>query len=301
MEAARRVTPTERRNPATEDLDLLGTADLVARIHEQDATVPAAVGRALPEVARAVDLAVAALTAGGRVHYAGAGTSGRLAVLDAAELPPTFGLPPDRFVAHLAGGDAALRGAVEAVEDDAERGRADLAAAAVAAADVVVGLAASGRTPYVAGAFAAAAAVGAVTVLVTANPQAPLAAGRDVVIVTDTGPEALTGSTRLKAGTAQKLVLHTFSTAVAVRLGHAYSNLMVDVRATNAKLRGRSLAILEEATGAGRPACARALEEAGGEVKTAVVALLAGVPAERAREALAAGGGSVRGAVARFT
>jgi N-acetylmuramic acid 6-phosphate etherase len=290
-------SPTERRDPATVDLDRLDTPELLACIHAADATVPAAVAAALPALARAVDLAVAALRAGARVHYAGAGSSGRLAVLDAAEIPPTFGLPPDRVVAHIAGGDGALRAALESVEDDAEQGRAELAAV-LAPGDVLLGLAASGRTPYLAGAFAAAGAAGAATVLVTSNPAAPLAAGRDVCVVVDTGPEVLTGSTRMKAGTAQKLVLHTFSTAVMVRLGHAYSNLMVDLRATNAKLRGRTLAILAEATGATPPECAAALAAAGGELKTAVVTLLTGAPPGRARAALAGAGGHARVALA---
>ncbi|GAA2337008.1 N-acetylmuramic acid 6-phosphate etherase [Dactylosporangium salmoneum] len=286
-------SPTELRDPDTLDLDLLDTPELVARIHAADATVPAAVAAALPAIARAVDLAVAALRGGGRVHYAGAGTSGRLAVLDAAELPPTFGLAPDRFVAHIAGGERALRTALESVEDDAGQARAELAAA-LAPGDLLVGLAASGRTPYLAGAFAAAADAGAGTVLVTSNPGAPLAAGRDVCIVVDTGPEVVTGSTRMKAGTAQKLVLHTFSTAVLVRLGYTYSNLMVGLRATNAKLRGRTLTILGEATGADPAACAEALAAAGGDLRTALVVLLTGVTPEEARASLEAAGGSVR-------
>ncbi|MGI5238138.1 N-acetylmuramic acid 6-phosphate etherase [Dactylosporangium sp. CA-139066] len=290
--------PTEARDPRNADLDLLDTPALVARIHAADATVPGAVAAALPDIARAVDLAVAALRAGRRVHYAGAGSSGRLAVLDAAEIPPTFGVPDDRFVAHIAGGEAALRRALESVEDDEAAARAEFAAA-LAAGDLLLGLAASGRTPYLAGAFAAAVELGAATVLVTSNPAAPLAAGRDVVIVADTGPEVLTGSTRLKAGTAQKLVLHTFSTAVAVRLGHTYSNLMIGLRATNAKLRGRSLAMLAEASGAAPGECAAALAEAGGELKTALVMLLTGAPAGAARAALDGAGGYVRVAVER--
>ncbi|HTJ35512.1 MAG TPA: N-acetylmuramic acid 6-phosphate etherase [Dactylosporangium sp.] len=288
-------SPTELRDLANADLDLLDTPELLARIHAADATVPAAVAAALPDLARAVDLAVAAIRAGARVHYAGAGSSGRMAVLDAAEIPPTFGLV---FRAHIAGGEAALRNALESVEDDAELARSELAAA-LAPGDVLVGLAASGRTPYLAGAFAAAAEVGAATVLVTSNPGAPLAAGRDVVVVVDTGPEVIAGSTRLKAGTAQKLVLHTFSTAVAVRLGHTYSNLMVGMRATNAKLRERSVAILAEASGAPEGECAAALAAAGGELRTALVTLLTDADADEARALLDVSGGSVRSAIAR--
>ncbi|GAA4253283.1 N-acetylmuramic acid 6-phosphate etherase [Dactylosporangium darangshiense] len=289
------TSPTELRDLTNADLDLLDTPELLARIHAADATVPAAVAAALPDLARAVDLAVAAIRAGARVHYAGAGSSGRMAVLDAAEIPPTFGLV---FRAHIAGGEAALRNALESVEDDAERARSELAAA-LAPGDVLVGLAASGRTPYLAGAFAAAAEAGAATVLVTSNPGAPLAAGRDVVVVVDTGPEVIAGSTRLKAGTAQKLVLHTFSTAVAVRLGHTYSNLMVGMRATNAKLRERSVAILAEASGAPAGECAAALAAAGGELKTALVTLLTDAGVDEARALLDVSGGRVRSAIAR--
>jgi N-acetylmuramic acid 6-phosphate etherase len=292
-------SPTEGRNPATLDIDLLDTLGILRLVNAEDATVPAAVEAALPALALAVDLAVVGLQRGGRIHYAGAGSSGRLGVLDAAEVPPTFGFPADRFVAHLAGGPAALAAAVEAVEDDVALGHADLARA-VGPADVVVGLAASGRTPYLAGAFTAARAAGAATVLITANPGAPLAADCDVCVVLDTGPEAVSGSTRMKAGTAQKMALHTFSTAVMIRLGHTYSNLMVDMRPTNAKLRGRMLVMLAEATGADDETCAAALAAANGELKVALTALLAGVDAPAARAALGAADGYVRTALTRL-
>lgn len=289
------LAPTELRNPRTAAIDEVSTLELLSLINAEDALVPAAVAAVLPGVARAVDLAVAALRSGCRVHYFGAGTSGRLGVMDAAELMPTFALEPGRVVAHHAGGPDALEMAVENVEDDTRAGARD--AAEVVAGDVAIGLAASGRTPYVAGALRAASAAGAATVLVSANPEAALGAEVDVHIGVDTGPEAIAGSTRMKAGTAQKLVLHSFSTAVMVRLGRTYSNLMVSMVATNAKLRGRLVTILVEATGADEDACAEALAEADGDVKVALVALLADVPTTRATAALAHADGVVREAL----
>jgi N-acetylmuramic acid 6-phosphate etherase len=230
------------------------------------------------------------------VHYFGAGTSGRLAVLDAAELLPTFNAPEGLFVAHHAGGPEALLRAVENVEDDADAGRRD--AATVGARDVAVGLTASGRTPYVGGALEQARAAGATTALVTANPQAELAAYADHLIAANTGPEVLTGSTRLKAGTAQKLVLNAFSTSVMIRLGRTWSNLMVDVVATNAKLRGRVVRILQDASGVDEETARAALQSADGELKPALLAMLAGTDATAARAALAANHGSVARALA---
>jgi len=278
-------SPTEARNPRTRDLDRLPTLEVLKLINDEDQQVGARVREVLPQVAEAVDLGVAALRAGGRVHYVGAGTSGRLGVLDAAELPPTFAVPPDWFVSHMAGGPTALLHAVEDAEDDEESGRAEIAASAESR-DLVVGLAASGRTPYVAGALRAAREIGAATVLVTANPGAALRHEVDVFIAVNTGPEVVAGSTRMKAGTAQKLVLNAFSTAVMVRLGRTYSNLMVDVVASNAKLRGRMLGILGEATGADEETCAAALSGADNELKTALVSLLGSVSPQQARTAL---------------
>jgi N-acetylmuramic acid 6-phosphate etherase len=291
-----KTAPTERRNPATEHLDTLDTRGVLELINAEDARVPAAVAAALPRLAQVVDLAVEALRAGGRVHYFGAGSSGRYATLDAAEIPPTYGYPADRFVAHLAGGSAALVRAVEDVEDDEDAGRRE-AAAAIQGGDLVLGIAASGRTPYVQGALAEAEARGAATALISANPAAPLAAPGRVHVLVDTGPEVVTGSTRMKAGTAQKLVLHSFSTAVMVRLGRTYSNLMVEVAPGNRKLRARQVAMLGMATGAGEQECGRALADAGGELRVALLALLAGVPAATARARLAATGGDVRAAL----
>lgn len=295
--AVRVVAPTERRNPHSLDLDVLSTPDVLRVINEADRQVPAAVAAVLGEVARAVDLAVTALSAGHRVHYFGAGTSGRVGVLDAVELPPTFNAPEQWFCAHLAGGQEAMWRAVEDAEDD-ERAGADEATACVGPRDVVVGLAASGRTPYVLGALQAAGTIGAETVLVCANPAAAAADAVSVFIGVDTGPEVVTGSTRMKAATAQKLVLNAFSTAVMVRLGRVYSNLMVDLVATNAKLRGRMVAILMEATGCSEEMSRRAIAEADGDLKVALVALIAGAPVADARVALARSADQVRGAVA---
>lgn len=291
--------PTEDRHPGTTSIDTQTSLEILRALNAEDATVPAAVAEVLPELARLVDLTVERLRRGGSVHYFGAGTSGRLAVLDAAELRPTFNAPAGLFVAHHAGGPAALVHAVENVEDDDDLGRRE--AEVVGPLDVAVGLTASGRTPYVAGALERARERGATTALVTANPQASSAAYADVVLAARTGPEALTGSTRLKAGTAQKLILNSFSTAVMVGLGRTWSNLMVDVVATNAKLRGRVVRMLQQATGAGEPEARRALDAADGELKPALLSMLAEVSADAAREAIAAHGGSVAAALAALS
>jgi N-acetylmuramic acid 6-phosphate etherase len=290
-------SPTEERNPDSLDLDLMPTREVLRVINDADRTVPGAVADVLDAVAAAVEFAVTALRVGNRVHYFGAGTSGRLAVVDAAELPPTFNTPEDWFCAHLAGGPAAMWRAVEDAEDD-ERAGAEEAAACVRPGDVVVGLAASGRTPYVLAALRTASAGGACTVLIAADPGAVAAADVDVFIGVETGPEVVTGSTRMKAATAQKLVLNAFSTAVMVRLGRVYSNLMVGMVATNAKLRGRMISILMEATGLGEEVCLAALGDAGGDLKTALVCLVSGVGVADARAALTRADGQVRGALA---
>ncbi|RJL32752.1 N-acetylmuramic acid 6-phosphate etherase [Bailinhaonella thermotolerans] len=296
IETVRVAAPTERANPRTAGIDLLPTIDVLRLINDEDALVAPAVRAVLPELAKAVDLGVDALSAGRSVHYFGAGSSGRIAVLDAAELVPTYTLEPGRVVAHQAGGIAAFEQAVENVEDDEATGAA--AAAGLGPGDLAIGLSASGRTPYVAGALGAARAAGAATVLVSANPSAALGDEVDVHVGVDTGPEVVAGSTRMKAGTAQKLVLNTFSTAVMIRLGRTYSNLMIDVTATNAKLRGRLVTILEEATGLPEERCADALAAAEGDLKAALVCLLADTTVPRARTALAAAGGRVRAALA---
>jgi N-acetylmuramic acid 6-phosphate etherase len=287
--------PTEERNPRTSDIDLLPTSAMLVLLHAEDALVPAAVQPVLGTLAGVVDEAAERVRRGGRVHYFGAGSSGRVAMLDATELVPTFGLAPGIVTAHLAGGDDAMRRAVEGAEDDEASGGAD--AIGVTAADLVIGLSASGRTPYVAGALSAAAERGAFTVVVTCNPGSPLRSLAQVAIVADTGPEAIAGSTRLKATSALKLILNSFSTALMVRLGKTYSNLMVEVSATNDKLRARKLRILREASGADEIASETALTQAAGDLRTALVALLAGVGAEQARQALSAAHGTVRGAL----
>lgn len=289
-------SPTEQRNPRTTDIDRLPTIGILSVINAEDRRVPEAVGEVLPQLAAAVDYAVEALRNGHRVHYVGAGTSGRLAVLDAAELVPTYNVPADWFVAHHAGGAKALQSAVENAEDDAKGGAAELSAA-VEPGDFVLGLTASGRTPYVLGALLAASRNGARTALISGNPRAMRPAGVDVLIAIDTGPEVIAGSTRMKAGSAQKTILTAFSTATMIKLGRTYSNLMVSMRATNAKLRGRTLRILHEATGASEQECAEALTQADGDLKVALMHLLCGVDSNTATAMLAASGGHVRDAV----
>lgn len=292
--------PTERRYAPSADLDLLSTRQILQVINEADRTVAEAVSAALDPLAEAVDAAVRALQSGNRVHYVGAGTSGRLGVLDAAELPPTFNAPPGWFCAHIAGGPGALLAAVEDAEDDTEQGADELARCA-RTGDVVVGIAASGRTPYVLGALRAAGELGCRTALIAADPRAAAAEWVDIFIGVDTGPEVITGSTRMKAATAQKLLLNAFSTAVMVRLGRVFSNFMIDVVPTNAKLRGRMLNILMAATGHSEQECHRTLDAAGGDLRAALVALLAGGEVDAARSALAGHGNRVRDAVASLT
>lgn len=289
--------PTEGRNPRTLDVDTLPTMEVLRLINSEDAAVPMVVAAVLPEIARLVDLAVASLRAGGRVHYFGAGTSGRLAVLDAAELPPTFGIW-GRVVAHHAGGPGALSQAVSDVEDDVELGRRD--ARDVRPGDVAIGIAASGRTPYVVGALRAAAAVGARTALISCNPHTPYGDEVEVHIGLATGPEVISGSTRMKAGTATKLVLNSFSTTLMIRMGRTYSNLMVSVNALNSKLRARLVRILTEATGMDARTCENALTEAGGNTRVALVSLLGEVPAARATTVLEEADGGVREALQRL-
>jgi N-acetylmuramic acid 6-phosphate etherase len=291
-------SPTELRNDKTRDIDMLPTLAMLKRLNDEDATVAAAVRRALPDLALVVDAATMALQAGGRVHYFGGGTSGRLAVLDAAELGPTFGLPAGVVVAHIAGGEGALVQAAEDAEDNQARGAAD--AAVVTAHDVAIGLSASGSAPYVAGALARAREAGAFTAMFTSNPRPPLGGHADVVVCADTGPEAITGSTRLKAGTAQKLLLNSFSTALMVRDGRTFSNLMTRLTPVNAKLRARQVRLLSQASGTTGAACAVTLAEAGGDLQVALVSLLSGADAQTARTALDEAGGVPRAAIARI-
>jgi N-acetylmuramic acid 6-phosphate etherase len=287
---------TEQRNPRTADIDIVPTEDVLRLLNAEDATVAGAVATALPVLATVVDKVVECVRAGGQVHYFGAGTSGRMAVLDAAEVVPTFGLEHGVFIAHHAGGDRAIGLAMEDAEDDASLGAEN--ASTVSAADIAVGVTASGRTAYVAGALTTARRAGAVTVLVSSNPAAPLAGLADYVVVADTGPEAIAGSTRLKAATAQKLLLNALSTASMVRLGRTFSNLMVSVSGTNAKLRERQITILMEAAGADEPTCRAQFALCDGNLRLALLCLLSGLDAEAAATALTAADGSVRGALA---
>lgn len=282
-----RALGTEAPHPQTTELDTLSALELVTTMNDADATVPAAVRAALPEIARAVELVVAARRRGGRLIYLGAGTSGRLGLLDAVECPPTFGVAPGEVVGLLAGGAGAFVQAVEGAEDEPERGVADLEDIGLTADDVLVGLAASGRTPYVAGGLGYARRVGAGTVAVSCNARARISALADVAIEVETGPEVLTGSTRLKAGTAQKMVCNMISTAAMVRTGKAYGNLMVDVRATNAKLRDRAVRIVARAAEVDPAVADEALQAAAGHPKTAIVMLLTDTTPEQARDLLA--------------
>ncbi|HET7078616.1 MAG TPA: N-acetylmuramic acid 6-phosphate etherase [Chloroflexia bacterium] len=270
--------------------------ELARVMNDADATVAPAVAQQLPQIAAAIAAITDRLAAGGRLIYMGAGTSGRLGVLDASECPPTFNTPPEQVIGWIAGGPAALTTSIEAVEDDPDLGRADAARQQIGAGDVLVGIAASGRTPYVLGALTYAREVGALTVALACNADPPIGRAADITIAVETGPEIVNGSTRLKAGTAQKMVLNMLSTGVMIRLGKTYGNLMVDVQLTNAKLRRRAVAIVETVTGLATEDAA-ALLAAAGDTKTALVAALAGVPPAVARERLRAAGGVVRRAL----
>jgi len=289
---------TEQRNPRTRGLDRKSTLAILRLLNREDAGVALAVRRELPKIARAANAIVKSLAAGGRLIYVGAGTSGRLAVLDAAECPPTFGTPARTVEAILAGGVRAFRHAAEGAEDSSANGARDLAAARVTRRDVVVALAASGATPYVLGALRLASRRGAVTVAITSNSHSPLARRARISIAPDTGPEAVAGSTRLKAGTAQKMVLNLLSTASMVRLGRVYDNWMIYVALKNQKLRQRGARILEEAAGVSPSAAAHALRLAGHDLPTALVALRTGASPREARRRLAASRGNVREALA---
>ncbi|WP_209370950.1 N-acetylmuramic acid 6-phosphate etherase [Brevibacterium renqingii] len=291
----RRLSPTEQRNPASSGLDYLDTLGVLQVLNAQDHAVIDAVASALPQLAELVDIAAERMRRGGRVHYFGAGTSGRLGVLDASELLPTFNLEPGRVVGHIAGGQAALVNAVENAEDSAADGRA--IGAELGPVDVAIGIAASGSTPYVGGALDAAREAGAHTVLISNNPYAPLAGKAADHIVLDTGPEVITGSTRLKAGTAQKLALNGFSTALMVALGRTWDNLMVSVVATNAKLRERTVRILMEAADLGEGDARALLESCEGDLKTAIVVSFTEATPAAAASALKSHAGSVRAAI----
>ena len=292
------VLETEKRNPATTAIDCMSALEIARAMNAEDATVAAAVWRELPHIARAIEEITARLRQGGRLVYMGAGTSGRLGVLDASECPPTFGTPPELVVGWIAGGPDVLTRSIEGAEDSAETGRADAAWLGIIATDALVGIAASGRTPYVLGAVAYAKERGALTVGLACNADTLLAQVTDIMIAPIVGPEVIGGSTRLKAGTAQKMVLNMLSTGTMILLGKTYGNLMVDVQPTNDKLRRRAIAIVREATGLREPAAEVLLHASDDDVKTAIVAALAGIDPVAARERLAAAGGVVRAALA---
>ncbi|WP_425144836.1 N-acetylmuramic acid 6-phosphate etherase [Deinococcus sp.] len=288
---------TEQPSGDYPDLDLLSTPDLVAALADDQAAALRAVQAASGAMAQAVDMMVERLRRGGRLVYLGAGTSGRLGVLDGVELLPTFSWPPERLVTLIAGGEEAMFRAAEGAEDDRAAGRRDLEREGLTPDDVLIAIAASGTTPYVLGGVEYAALVGSLSIGVSNNPGSPLLHLVSIAIALDTGPEVISGSTRLKAGTAQKITLNTLSSAVMVRLGKVYGNLMVDVRATNAKLRRRALSLTRLATGAGQAEAEAALAEAQDQVKVAVVMLRLHLDAVQARAALERAGGSVRAAL----
>ena len=292
------ITPeTEEPHPGHPLLDEYGTLELVATLIDDQVIAVRAARAVASLIARAVEAAVPRLEAGGRLVYVGAGTSGRLGLLDSVELPPTFSWPPERAVALLAGGPGAVQLAVEGAEDDAGQGAADMAAVGVAATDVVLLIAASGSTPYVMGALTAARAAGALTIGIANNAGTPLSREAEIGIELETGREIISGSTRLKAGTAQKIALNTFSSAVMVRMHKVYGNLMVDMKPSNAKLRRRAVRLTMLATGADEPAARAALEACGYEIKPAIVAIAGKMDVASARAQLAAANGNVRAAM----
>lgn len=288
---------SEQRNPRTMSLDTLSVRECVDLLNAEDAMVAAAVGRAAPEIARFIEGAEPRMCAGGRLIYLGAGTSGRLGVLDASECPPTFQTPPEMVLGIIAGGDAALRRSSEGLEDDPAGAHAELDRLGVGAGDSVLGIAAGGTTPFVLGGLSHASSRGAWTGMLVCAPIAP-PPGVGVLIIADTGPEPLTGSTRMKAGTATKMVLNTVSTTLMVRMGRVHENLMVDLRATNAKLRDRAARIISTLAGLPRPDALALLDRAQGSVKHAVVMARTGQGFEEADRSLAESGGRLRDALA---
>ena len=289
---------SEERNPNTMEIDLLPTTEILRTMNREDSSVPDAVGKVIPEIARAVDRIVNAFGQGGRLIYLGAGTSGRLGVLDAAECPPTFSVPGDVVVGLIAGGADALVRAIEGAEDDAEGALAALQGIGLTEKDVVVGVAASGRTPYVMGGLTHAKALGATTVALSCNQDSAIARIADIAILPMVGPEVLAGSTRLKSGTAQKLVLNMLTTASMIRLGKCYQNLMVDLHPTNMKLIARAARIVMLATGCTAEQAQEALKRTDNDVKLAILMTVTGMPIEEAKLALRSAGGFLRTAIA---
>ena len=288
---------TEQRNPNSMQLDSLSAQELVALINREDQQVALAVEKCLPQIASAVEKIVTAFERGGRLVYVGAGTSGRLGVLDASECPPTYGVKPEMVVGLIAGSDHALRHPIEGAEDNVQQGQADLEEIDFSARDVLVGIAASGRTPYVLGALNYAKQLGATTVSIASNPKSKMAEVADIAIETVVGPEVLTGSSRMKSGTAQKLVLNMLTTASMVLIGKCYQNLMVDVQASNEKLKARALKIVMEATECDNETAANVLAKANGKVKLAILMQLSGLDALEAQSLLDKSNGKLRQAL----
>jgi len=288
---------TETRNPRTMNLDMMTPLEIATAMNREDALVPKAIEPQLPNIAQAIEWASESVKNGGRIIYMGAGTSGRLGVLDAVECPPTFGVKPETVVGLIAGGERAFIKAVEGAEDNSELGRQDLINIALTDKDTVIGIAASGRTPYVLGGLGYARERGCRTVGISCNPGSPVGQAAELAIEVIPGPEVLTGSTRLKAGTAQKLILNMISTGTMVRSGKAFENLMADVMPTNEKLRVRAENIVIEATGISRAEAKAALEKCGGKVKTAILMVLSNCSPEEAADKLEAADGHIRRAL----
>ena len=289
---------SEQRNPNTLHIDSLSSLDIVTLLNNEDKLVALAVEKNLPQIAQAVERIVAAFQAGGRLVYMGAGTSGRLGVLDASECPPTFGVPSSMVVGLIAGGETALRNAVEGAEDNLAAGEQDLCHINFSRKDVLVGIAASGRTPYVIGGLNYAKQLGATTVSLVSNPNAVMSDIADIAITTVVGPEALTGSSRLKSGTAQKMVLNMLTTAAMIRLGKCYQNLMVDVQATNQKLKARAIRIVMQATNCDQITAEQTLHTTNGNAKLSIMMLLSGLDKAQAETVLAQNQGRLQSALA---
>lgn len=290
---------TESRNHHSEYIDTLSTLEMLKVINNEDKKVPFAVEATLPHIARLVDKVVTAFSQGGRLIYCGAGTSGRLGILDASECPPTYGTPHDMVIGLIAGGHKAILQAVENAEDNVQLGAEDLRQLNFNAKDVLVGIAASGRTPYVIGALEYARSLGAVTGAISCNPDSPIAQRADIAITPIVGPEVVTGSSRMKAGTAQKLVLNMITTGAMIKVGKVFGNLMVDVEATNAKLIERQIRIVMQATECERATAEQALAQCQRHCKTAILMILAGVDAQQATQLLAQNKGFIRQALAK--
>lgn len=289
---------SESRNPNSEQIDTLATVDILKVINSEDKKVALAVEKTLPEITRVVDAVVHAFQSGGRLIYCGAGTSGRLGILDASECPPTYGTPSDQVIGLIAGGKTAILQAVENAEDNREQGADDLRTINLQAQDILLGIAASGRTPYVLGAMHYASSIGAKVAALSCNSQSPMAALAEINITPIVGPEVVTGSSRMKAGTAQKLILNMITTAAMIRTGKVFSNLMVDVQASNEKLLQRQKDIVIEATGCTASEASQALSEADRQCKTAILMLLSGLDAVAAQQKLNKHSGFIRHALA---